>query len=218
VNKSEFMDILENKLSHLPKEEKDNALTYYSELFDEAGEENESEIISNLKDPSSIADQIVRDYNGSKSDAFNESESASSNNGGSNTSNENQHTNHTHNVYTAPPVSERKTWVNVLLIIFFAIFGIPIAALLFSAFVTIISLVISAFAIIVSFIVSGIAALIAGIICLFISPIKGIFTIGTGLVLLSLGVLMFVPAVALIKLIPKFTNWLTSLFRRRKAV
>lgn len=62
MNKEKFMLDLEKKLKKIPKEEKENALDYYQEYFDEAGEENEEKILKELGSPSKIASEIIANF------------------------------------------------------------------------------------------------------------------------------------------------------------
>lgn len=62
MNKEKFMLDLEKKLKKIPKEEKENALDYYQEYFDEAGEENEEKILKELGSPSKIASEIMANF------------------------------------------------------------------------------------------------------------------------------------------------------------
>ena len=62
MTKVEFMNELAGRLRHLPHEEYENAINYYLEYFDEAGEENEQKVIDELGSPQQIAAQIMADY------------------------------------------------------------------------------------------------------------------------------------------------------------
>lgn len=62
MNKEEFMLELINKLKKLPEEEKEVALTYYKEYFEEAGTENEEKVIQELGNPTEVAKQIMVEY------------------------------------------------------------------------------------------------------------------------------------------------------------
>lgn len=62
MNKDIFIEELRKKLKRLPKEEMDNALEYYIEYFEEAGIENEQEVLKELDSPANIASQLLADY------------------------------------------------------------------------------------------------------------------------------------------------------------
>lgn len=59
MNREEYLNVLSNQLRHLPKEDRDKALEYFVEYFEDAGEENEQQAIENLGDPKMAADQII---------------------------------------------------------------------------------------------------------------------------------------------------------------
>lgn len=62
MNRNEYMAALRRALSVLPEEERASALRYYEEYFDDAGPENEQEVISDLGAPEKVAEQILADY------------------------------------------------------------------------------------------------------------------------------------------------------------
>lgn len=62
MNKEEFILELEKKLKRLPKEEKESAITYYKEYFQDAGIENEEKVIQEIGKPSQVASQIMANY------------------------------------------------------------------------------------------------------------------------------------------------------------
>ena len=57
MNKNKFMKILSDNLSPLSKEERENALRYYEEFFEEC--ESEEKALEELGDPYIIAQQIL---------------------------------------------------------------------------------------------------------------------------------------------------------------
>ena len=62
MNRNEYMSALRRALSALPEEERASALRYYEEYFDDAGPENEQQVISDLGAPEKVAEQILADY------------------------------------------------------------------------------------------------------------------------------------------------------------
>lgn len=62
MNRVEFISELKSKLKRLPKDEIEDALNYYNEYFDEAGIDDEQEIMESLGSPCDIASQILADY------------------------------------------------------------------------------------------------------------------------------------------------------------
>lgn len=62
MNREEFMSRLETLLTGISEEEKQEALTYYRNYFDDAGVENEQQIIRELESPEKVAESIRRDF------------------------------------------------------------------------------------------------------------------------------------------------------------
>ncbi|MGP1530402.1 MAG: DUF1700 domain-containing protein [Treponema sp.] len=62
MTRREFMAELAARLHRLPKEDLLAALQYYEEYFDEAGSQNEQEVIRELRSPAHIASKILSDY------------------------------------------------------------------------------------------------------------------------------------------------------------
>ena len=59
MDKYDFIKRLDNALSPLSETERESALRYYKELFEDA--ENESELIEHLGSPEKIAENIIRE-------------------------------------------------------------------------------------------------------------------------------------------------------------
>ena len=62
MTRREFMIELAARLRRLPKEDLKAALQYYEEYFDEAGSQNEQEVIRELRSPAHVAAKILSDY------------------------------------------------------------------------------------------------------------------------------------------------------------
>lgn len=62
MNRREFIEALRKELSRLSEEEIEAAIEYYEEYFDEAGPENEQQVIADLGSPKKIAAQIKSEY------------------------------------------------------------------------------------------------------------------------------------------------------------
>lgn len=58
MNKQQFMGELKQLLGELPVDEREEALSYYEDYFADAGIENESEVIAQLKSPEAVARTI----------------------------------------------------------------------------------------------------------------------------------------------------------------
>lgn len=64
MNRAAFMQQLESLLQNISCAERQEALQYYNDYFDDAGVENEEEVLENLGSPASIAENIINDLNG----------------------------------------------------------------------------------------------------------------------------------------------------------
>ena len=61
MNRDEFMQQLARLLSDLPENERMEAIRYYNDYFDEAGPENEANVIRELGSPGKVAAIIKAD-------------------------------------------------------------------------------------------------------------------------------------------------------------
>lgn len=59
MNRKQFMDELEKLLRTLPPSEREEALQYYNDYFDDAGKENEAQVIKELGSPKQVARTIL---------------------------------------------------------------------------------------------------------------------------------------------------------------
>ncbi|MDE6641982.1 MAG: DUF1700 domain-containing protein [Acetatifactor sp.] len=61
MNRTEFMNQLEILLQNISFAEKEEALQYYNDYFDDAGAENEQSVIEALGNPARVAENIRRE-------------------------------------------------------------------------------------------------------------------------------------------------------------
>ena len=61
MNRNEFMKQLEALLQNISQAEREEALQYYNDYFDDAGSENEQSVIEALGNPARVAENIKRD-------------------------------------------------------------------------------------------------------------------------------------------------------------
>ena len=64
MNRAGFMSQLESYLADIPAAEREEALQYYNDYFEDAGAENEASVISSLGSPREIADNIKAELKG----------------------------------------------------------------------------------------------------------------------------------------------------------
>jgi len=62
MNRSEFLEELKGRLRKLPYDEIKQAVDYYEEYFDDAGQENEQAALADLGTPAEVASQIIAEF------------------------------------------------------------------------------------------------------------------------------------------------------------
>lgn len=65
MNRIDFMRQLESLLQNISSTEREEALQYYNDYFDDAGADNEQEVIEALGNPARVAENIKKDLFGS---------------------------------------------------------------------------------------------------------------------------------------------------------
>ncbi len=207
MNKTEFMRQLESLLQSIPQSEREEALQYYNDYFDDAGTENEKEVIDSLGTPAKVAENIKRDLYGE--DGL---QSANIQNPPTKYQNENdqEQTN-----YQTQTESQTKSglfhrigtwfaslpgWGKVLTVIT----GILLSPVLLGAVGSLFGLIIGWFSTILGFAVASmvllailIVMIIVGIMCLAQFSACSIVLFGIGLICGSLGVLFMMLTVAM---------------------
>ncbi len=172
MNRDEYMKRLEYRLRRLPKEDYDKARSYFTEYFEEAGPENESQAIEDLGSPEMAADQIIRDFAMENADK----------------------------PVRDVKRGMSAVWVGILAV-FAAPVGVPLAlalGILALSFVfVILLLVFCIFILTLSVAVSAIPCIIIGVWMLFTSFADGISTIGVGLLGLGIGYWLLIGSIAL---------------------
>lgn len=228
MNKEIFLRDLRRFLADIPDDEREQALKYYEDYFEDAGPENEQQVIQELGSPIDIAKQIKSTNQenisyGQGNDFFQNKEypnpyrntqNSSRNTGsrftqntysgntgytqGANTRNYSQSQGPYAGTYQEPKKSWTQDPSKIVIVILLAIFAIPIGipivstifGLVVAAAAVIFALIVTLFAVGGSLAISGVCVLIG---CFF-TP-GGIASIllllGTGLVLLSMGLFIF---------------------------
>ena len=64
MNRTEYMRQLESLLQNISATEREEALQYYNEYFNDAGPENEQNVIEALGNPMKVAENIKKDIFG----------------------------------------------------------------------------------------------------------------------------------------------------------
>lgn len=214
MNRAEFMKKLRMLLADMEAGERESALEYYEEYFDDAGEEKEQEVITSLGTPEKVAQTILaglKDDDG-KGGEFSE-------NGF-----------HMHESEKKDEIGAREKQPDfkrgkglgasgMILILILAIFALPILVpCCIGVIALIFGLLTAAAAILFAVAIAGVALVAAGIALvvsafpgMFISPAIGIVLIGLGFLLTGIGILLAVFGIWIAwKLIPPVIRWSVS--------
>lgn len=212
MNKEQYMKELDSLLRNIPESERKEALSYYEEYFDDAGVENEQQVIEELGQPSKVAANIKEGLRGS----------IGYQNMGTNYQNSGFQHIETQNVYSGIPEQKSgdlPTWAIVLIIIGCIILspvilgaaGTAIGAI-FSVIAGIIGLIIGLGAAGIGLVVAAVALVALGISLIMTSGFASILLIGVGLLLAAIGLLFILATVWLCGwALPTFVKWIIKL-------
>ena len=216
MNRTEFMSALEKRLMPLNAEDREDALRYYDELFDEAGPIDEQKILDDLDDPDTIARQILTD-NGIDPDgrpefmideAVRPRQQNTQNGYQQNT--QNGQGSFTENLKN--DVSNMSDSTKIVLVIAIIILTAPLwGGIVGSAFGVLCGLIGIAIGLVAAFTAAGVALTVAGFVYLFKIPPIGLCIIGIGLIVLALDILLIFPFVKWVfSTLIKFIKWLAD--------
>lgn len=196
MSRIEFMEQLEKLLADVSDAERAEALQYYNDYFDDAGKEQEEEVIQELKSPEIVAEIIKGGLNDPEGAAGEFTENGFEHNRGGER-------------FEVKKKAEEKYvkrendgW-KILLILILAVLaipvGIPIAAVVFSLFVAVLVTAVVFMAVgaatILVFLVGGFALFAIGLCEIAGAPPVGLIFLGGGLLLLGfalIGILILV--------------------------
>ena len=183
MNRSEYMAALRRALSVLPEEERASALRYYEEYFDDAGPENERRVIEDLGAPETVAGQILADYR-ELTTVPRQGAAASG--------------------APAAPWRGINPWRLLLLVVLAIPIGVPLAGAFIGVCAAVLGVLAAVLLSVLAFVVViPLCLLAAGIVLCGISfvlwgaPANALVTLGCGLMLFALGVLVSLLAIKL---------------------
>lgn len=232
MNRTEYMRQLESLLQNISATEREEALQYYNEYFNDAGPENEQNVIEALGNPMKVAENIKKDIFGNgygeniyqKINADNRAIIACP--ADSRTEDGTQEQSIRQN--NAMPVpAEKKEGMStgmIVLIILLCILASPVILAVASAGIGVAAgLIAGWFGLIIGFGATAVALLlilialvIAGILCLFTHPFVGMGMIGGGLICGGVGLLFLMLTVAMAGIAtPAICRWIGGLFEKR---
>lgn len=228
MNRIQYMTELASYLQDIPEAERKDAMQYYNDYFDEAGEENEEQVIAEFGSPAKVAENIKADLKGKTDEEYQEYRET----GYTDTRFEQneppaQRTYGQQENQTPPRTSKL---LKIILIIAIAVVAAPVVlpialgilgvviAVVVALFMVFVALVIASIAVLIS----GIAVIGVGIAAIIPELAVGLALVGSGLVVTVLGLIATVASVKLcIVVFPGIIRGIVWLCRRpfqRKAV
>ena len=218
MTKEQFLFQLEQKLLDIPADERAEAMEYYRDYFNDAGAENEAQVIEELGSPEKVAASIKEGLRSSREDAGTVGQPPQMR--GKSFSEANRGRTQT---------DSRSKWILIILV---AIFTSPIwigaVGVLFGVLVAILATI---FGLLVATVALAAAGVVAGEVCVILGFVRlctggivsGLMTFGVGMLLFAMGCLCLAALVFLFGqvvpwLLRSISNLLHNGFRRRKRV
>lgn len=220
MNRIDFMSQLERLLQDVSPTEREEALQYYNDYFDDAGAENEKDVIEALGNPARVAENIKRDLQDNDTPharasdrAMVEYGKAAGNTGGQ-----------AQPEQSGSGKKEMPAWAVVLLVVLLVFASPVLLGVAASVMGVLIGLLVSWLAIIFSF---GVAALtlfivmfvllVVGIMCIPVDALAGVGLIGGSLVCGGIGILLLMLTVAMSGVAtPAVCRGIAGLFRKKR--
>ena len=235
MNRLEFMKELECLLSDISYSEREEALQYYNDYFNDAGIENEDEVIASLDSPKKVAATIKAGLSGETEGTFTENGYQDYEEEQKNSLTEwkeyvKEEENVEENLQTVqnPPAEKKKhstgAWIIILLLclLFSPVIlsvGIGFFATLFGIIVSILavifSLLVAVASIALALLITGVVLIGVGFVKMFVSPLGGTLLMAGGAVCLGLALLFVVLTVWVVgKVIPAVIRFIVGIFTR----
>lgn len=193
MNRIEYMTKLASLLQDIPEVERRDAMKYYNDYFDEAGEENEEQVIREFGAPEEVAENIKADLKGKTEDITDDQQGQSGNYQFQ--TRENDHSSEYQYEMSGDKKKNDRIWKIVLIVILAVIIGpvlIPlIGGILVAGLAIVLTAIVGVFALVIAGIIIaivGISLVISGFIILLPQTAAGLALIGSGLIIMVLGV------------------------------
>lgn len=227
MTRKEFMERLELLLQDISDSEREEALQYYNDYFDDAGPENEATVVEELGSPEQVAQKIKAGLSESASEytetgyedtRFRDSQEMIPRTPMSSGAADGQTT----GKKSQPEIQKTTNFWKILAIVLFCVIAAPVilpvgAGVLAVIAAVVIGLLALCFGITVAgfaILIAGVAVIVVGITKIFILPAAGITIAGVGFLLLALGLLVSMATIWCgIKVVPWLIRGIVGLFR-----
>ena len=220
MNRIDFMKQLESLLQNVSPMEREEALQYYNDYFDDAGPENEKEVIEALGNPARVAENIKRDLMGNGEVNPKASDRALVEYGNDQSAGQNKQQEESKSGKAKLP-----TWVIVLLVVLSVLASPAILGAGTGVLGVLVGVVATWFGAIFGFGVAAVvlfivmfALIVLGIVCVFIDPLVGVGLMGSGLLCGGIGILFLMLTVAMGGIAtPAICKGIAGLFQKKSA-
>lgn len=237
MNRFEYMRRLEDLLSDISPSEKEEALTYYNDYFNDAGQENEQKVIEELGSPEQVAagvkeglglqtyDRVQDSLEGEK---IQNQSAQSGTNGNADAQNTRSQNAFSQNNQIPPQQKQKKSkpaWLITLIVIGLILASPLILALICVVFAVIISVFSLIFGLLIGFGVAAVSLYVVAFVCavlgLVVLPVNVLVSgalLGSGCLCAAAGILCMILTVLVAMTVPaacKGTVWLwRKMFRK----
>lgn len=218
MNRAEFMKRLRELLSDISESEREEALNYYEDYFDDAGIENEQDVIASLGSPEKVARTIKEGLNDSHGEQGEFSETGFQGYEDTVKDEVGQH--------GRVSLSDRIKGLGtsgLILILILAIFALPILGPVLTGIVSVIfGILVAAAAILFALVIVGLALLIAGgalfgaaVPTLILEPAAAVLMFGGSFLLIGIGILLTILGIWIVwKVLPPLVRWIVAVCRK----
>lgn len=227
MNRAEFMEKLRALLADVEDGEREEALNYYEDYFDDAGIENEQQVIESLESPEKVAKIIKEGLSDSEGEQGEFSETGFSGYGDRDKEEVGYH-----GVSEKGKISDRIKGLGtagIVLILILAIFALPIlgpviigiVSAVFGILIAVAAVLFTVAIIGIALVCAGAATFVAGFPAVLVSPAVGILLFGLALLFVGIGILLTILGIWVVwKLVPPMIRWIVrkiqNIFAKRR--
>ena len=222
MNRIDFMRRLELLLSDLPENERREAVQYYNDYFNDAGVENEEEVLESLGTPEEVAGSIRE---GLREEAREKGEFSEK---GFKQDGQKQEKKDAGNRYRAEGRKKGMSASAVALIVICCLVASPVLIPLAITLIVVLAVLGAVFiSLVLVFLLVGVVCIVSGVIAffgslteLFLAPASAVMGIGMSLIAVGAGILLTMLLVFVIsKIFPaafcKTADWVSGLFHKK---
>ena len=222
MNRIDFMRRLEFLLSDLPENERREAVQYYNDYFNDAGVENEEEVLESLGTPEEVAGSIRE---GLREEAREKGEFSEK---GFKQDGQKQEKKDAGDRYRAEGRKKGMSASAVALIVICCLVASPVLIPLAITLIVVLAVLGAVFiSLVLVFLLVGVVCIVSGVIAffgslteLFLAPASAVMGIGMSLIAVGAGILLTMLLVFVIsKIFPaafcKMADWVSGLFHKK---